>query len=170
MTLVDKQHKSTPKKNTLLEIGDFLDGLLDDNRINQDDYDRAMSDRRSAEDRAKHVLHYLADLGLDDRLVDGHKLEIETLTLALSEQCGQEYYRIDPLKIDVTKITNVMSYAFTKRHHILAVEVTLDTVTIASAEPYIDSWVSDLEHVLQKKNSASGFKSHRYKAFNHRIL
>ena len=44
-----------------------------------------------------------------------------------------------------------MSYAFTKRHHILAVEVTLDTVTIASAEPYIDSWESDLEHVLQKK-------------------
>lgn len=151
MSLVDEQHKSTTKKNTLLEIGDFLDGLLDDNRINQDDYDRAMSDRRSAEDRAKHVLHYLADLGLDDRLMDGHKLEIETLTLALSEQCGQEYYRIDPLKIDVTKITNVMSYAFTKRHHILAVEVTLDTVTIASAEPYIDSWVSDLEHVLQKK-------------------
>ena len=151
MTLVDKQHKRTPKKNTLLEIGDFLDGLLDDNRINQDDYDRAMSDRRSAEDRAKHVLHYLADLGLDDRLMDGHKLEIETLTLALSEQCGQEYYRIDPLKIDVAQITKVMSYAFTKRHHILAVEVTLDTVTIASAEPYIDSWESDLEHVLQKK-------------------
>ena len=46
MSLVDEQHKSTPKKNTLLEIGDFLDGLLDDNRINQDDYDRAMSDRR----------------------------------------------------------------------------------------------------------------------------
>jgi len=89
MTLVDKQHKRTQKKNTLLEIGDFLDGLLDDNRINQDDYDRAMSDRRSAEDRAKHVLHYLADLGLDDRLMDGHKLEIETLTLALREQCGQ---------------------------------------------------------------------------------
>ena len=151
MTLVDKQHKRTQKKNTLLEIGDFLDGLLDDNRINQDDYDRAMSDRRSAEDRAKHVLHYLADLGLDDRLMDGHKVEIETLTLALSEQCGQEYYRIDPLKIDVAQITKVMSYAFTKRHHILAVEVTLDTVTIASAEPYIDSWESDLEHVLQKK-------------------
>ena len=110
-----------------------------------------MSDRRSAEDRAKHVLHYLADLGLDDRLMDGHKVEIETLTLALSEQCGQEYYRIDPLKIDVAQITKVMSYAFTKRHHILAVEVTLDTVTIASAEPYIDSWESDLEHVLQKK-------------------
>ncbi|MCH8264647.1 MAG: type II/IV secretion system protein [Proteobacteria bacterium] len=151
MTVVEQQHKKTPKKNTLLEIGDFLDGLLDDNRINQEDYDRAMSGRRSAEDRSKHVLHFLADLGLDDRLMDGHKLEIETLTLALSEQCGQEYYRIDPLKIDVAQITEVMSYAFTKRHHILAVEVTLDTVTIASAEPYIDSWESDLEHVLQKK-------------------
>jgi hypothetical protein len=90
MTVVERQHKKTPKKNALLEIGDFLDGLLDDNRINQDDYDRAMSGRRSAEDRAKHVLHYLADLDLDDRLIDGHKLDIETLTLVLSEQCGQQ--------------------------------------------------------------------------------
>ncbi len=138
-------------KNALLDLGNFLDGLLDTHRINEEDYKRAMSSRRSAEDRSNHVLHYLADLGLDDRLMDGRKLEIETLTLALSEQCGQDYYRIDPLKIDVAAITKVMSYAFTKRHHILAVEATLDTVTIASAEPYIDSWESDLEHMLQKK-------------------
>jgi general secretion pathway protein E len=151
MTAVERQKKKSQKKNALLDLGNFLDGLLDTHRINEEDYKRAMSSRRSAEDRSNHVLHYLADLGLDDRLMDGRKLEIETLTLALSEQCGQDYYRIDPLKIDVAAITKVMSYAFTKRHHILAVEATLDTVTIASAEPYIDSWESDLEHVLQKK-------------------
>lgn len=151
MTAVEQQQRKAPKKNALLDLGNFLDGLLEAHRINQEDYDRALSSRRSAEDRSKHVLHYLADLGLDDRLMDGHKLEIETLALALSEQCGQDYYRIDPLKIDVTATTQVMSYAFTKRHHILAVEVTPGTVTIASAEPYIDSWESDLEHVLQKK-------------------
>ena len=83
MTLVDKQHKSTPKKNTLLVIGDFLDGLLDDNRINQDDYDRAMSDSRSAEDRAKHRIHSLVDMGLVDRLEDGTKMKMQTVDMCL---------------------------------------------------------------------------------------
>jgi hypothetical protein len=56
-------------KNALLDLGNFLDGLLDTHRINEEDYKRAMSSRRSAEDRSNHVLHYLADLGLDDRLM-----------------------------------------------------------------------------------------------------
>ena len=88
---------------------------------------------------------------MEDRKSQGRKLGIEGLVMALSRQCGQDYYRIDPLKIDAAQVTQVMSYAFTQRHHILAVEVTALEVKIASAEPYIDSWESDLEHVLKKK-------------------
>lgn len=151
MTAVEEQQKSKPKKNSLLNIKDFLDGLLADGRINQEDYDDATSNRHSVERRDKHILHYVSELNIEDRQAKGRKLDIESLTMALSKQAGQDYYRIDPLKIDVAQVTQVMSYAFTQRHHILAVEVTPYQVTITSAEPYIDSWVSDLEHVLQKK-------------------
>ncbi|MBL4582023.1 MAG: type II/IV secretion system protein, partial [Gammaproteobacteria bacterium] len=92
-----------------------------------------------------------ADLQIEDRKSQGRKFDIESLAMALSKQCGQDYYRIDPLKIDAAAVTQVMSFAFTQRHHILAVEVTALEVKIASAEPYIDSWESDLEHVLKKK-------------------
>ncbi len=134
-----------------MELKDFLRGLLNDESINQEDFDYVLNNRRSIEDRDKHILHYIADLKVEDRKSQGRKLDIEGLAMALSRQCGQDYYRIDPLKIDAAQVTQVMSYAFTQRHHILAVEVTALEVKIASAEPYIDSWESDLEHVLKKK-------------------
>jgi len=151
MTATEERQKNTRKKNSLLDLGDFLQGLLSDERINQEDYDYVVANRRSLEDRDKHILHYLADLELEDRKAEGRKFDIESLTMALSTQSGQDYYRIDPLKIDSAAVTEVMSLAFTQRHHILAVEVTPYQVTIASAEPYIDSWETDLGHVLKKK-------------------
>ncbi len=151
MAAVKGKQKSDRRKNTLVNLKDFLDGLIADKRISQEDHDRAIASRRSAKGGNKHVLQYLADLKLADRQAAGRTFDIENLTMALSAQSGQKYYRIDPLKIDAARVTQIMSYAFTQRHHILAVEVALQEVTITSAEPYIDSWISDLEHVLQKK-------------------
>ncbi|GJM11705.1 MAG: type II secretion system protein E [Pseudohongiella sp.] len=151
MTATEDIKRPSVKKNSLLDLKDFLSGLLDDGRINQEDFDYVLNNRRSVEDRDKQILHYVADLQIEDRKSPGRNLDIENLAMALSTQCGQEYYRIDPLKIDAASVTQVMSYAFTQRHHILAVEVDASQVKIASAEPYIDSWESDLEHVLQKK-------------------
>jgi len=151
MTTAKEKVKSQPKQNAPVELRHFLDGLLETGRINEEDYKHAVESRRSAKDQNKHVLQYLADLSLVDRKSPGRSLDIENLTMALSQQSGQVYFRIDPLKIDVAQVTKIMSYAFTQRHHILAVEVTPYHVTIASAEPYITSWETDLAHVLQKK-------------------
>jgi general secretion pathway protein E len=72
------------------------------------------------------------------------------LLLWLSERVGQAVFRIDPLKINVTAVADVMSRAFAERHRILAVEVNDEAVVIASAEPYIRGWERNLEHVLRK--------------------
>jgi len=135
----------------VLTLEHFLDGLLQQGHINADERKAAINGRRVATEVNKPVLQYVADLGLKDRLDSERILDLETLILALSEQCGQPYYRIDPLKIDVASITEVMSYAFTQRHKIVAVEVTTAEVTIASSEPYVDSWEADLAHTTQKK-------------------
>ena len=151
MTATDEVKRPARKKNSLLDLQDFLSGLLADGRIKQEDFDYVLNNRRSVEDRDKHIVQYIADLHIEDQKSPGRRLDIESLTMALSTQSGQEYFRIDPLKIDAAEVTQVMSYAFTQRHHILAVEVSASDVKIASAQPYIDSWETDLEHVLQKK-------------------
>ncbi|MEZ5490049.1 MAG: GspE/PulE family protein [Gammaproteobacteria bacterium] len=140
------------RKQQQVQLQPFLQGLLNTGRINQEDYDIALKSYRSAS-RGSHVLQHLAGLNLVDRLAPDKNLDLETLTMVLSQQSGQSYYRIDPLKIDVASITDIMSYAFTQRHGILAVEVTPVEITVASAEPYIDSWEVDLAHTTQRKIS-----------------
>jgi general secretion pathway protein E len=68
----------------------------------------------------------------------------------LSQRTGQAVYDIDPLKINVGAVAEVMSREFARRHRILAVEVNADDVVIASAEPWIHGWERNLEHVLRK--------------------
>jgi len=139
------------KKQQPVQLEPFLEGLLESGRITPEDMELALGSYRSAAAKDVHVLQFLAGLNLADRLAPEKNLDLEVLTMVLSQQCGQSYYRIDPLKIDVPAVTGVMSYAFTQRHGILAVDVTPTEVTVASADPYIDSWETDLAHTTQRK-------------------
>ncbi len=146
---------SSKKQNAVpgnpVELGSFLQALLAAGRISQHDADTLLSRRRGRDELRMPLLAWVAEQNLPDLIAPHRTLDIETLTRCLAEQAGQDYYRIDPLKIDVAQITQVMSYAFTQRHNILAVEVRPHEVVIASTEPYISSWEADLEHVLQKR-------------------
>lgn len=143
--------QATPPPRGPLDLKNFLDGLLASHRITQADYDNAVANRHAADHRGKHILQYLADLEIADQGRADRKLDIETLTQELSRQSGQDYFRIDPLKIDAAQVTKVMDYKFSQRHQILAVAETADEVVVTSAEPYIDVWESVLEHTSGKR-------------------
>jgi general secretion pathway protein E len=151
MAVIGGKTNSAQRSNVALDLKGFLNGLFASGRISQEDLEFVINNRRKPEERDHHVLHYLADLELEDKLSAGRVLDIESLTMELSKQCGQDYHRIDPLKIDVAEVTQVMSFAFAKRHKILVVAVTAFQVTVACAEPYINSWETDLSHTSQKK-------------------
>ena len=97
-----------------------------------------------------HPLVFLAEQKLPDAAAPGRMLDMDALLAWLGDRAGQAVYQIDPLKIDVTAVSEVMSQAFAERHRILAVEVLDDEVLIASGEPYIRAWEANLEHVLRK--------------------
>ncbi|PJK35872.1 type II secretion system protein E [Pseudomonas sp. S10E 269] len=88
----------------------------------------------------EHPLERIAALGPN----------LEALTEWLAQQAGQPYLRIDPLKIDAAAVVPLMSQAFAQRHAILAVAVDAQTVTVASAQPYISSWEAGLAQVLKR--------------------
>lgn len=134
-----------------VDIAGFLHLLVSTGHVSEHDCELVLNRRRDRDDIRKPLLAWVAEQNLVDQLPPNRTLDIESLTRLLAEQAGQDYYRIDPLKIDVAQVTQVMSYAFTQRHNILAVEVRPLEVLIASTEPYIDSWEADLEHVLQKR-------------------
>jgi general secretion pathway protein E len=96
-----------------------------------------------------HPLVFLAEQKLSNASL-GKPLDMEGLLSWLGEGSGQTRYQIDPLKINVGAIAEVMSLAFAQRHKILAVEVNDSEVVIASSEPWISAWEGNLEHVLRK--------------------
>ncbi|MCQ4346476.1 GspE/PulE family protein [Pseudomonas stutzeri] len=141
---------TTPAQDRWLDLNDLLRELIQQGRLDQALAEQCLAIRRSSLDSQQHPLEFLAAQQLDDRAHPGRKLDLETLTQWLAELAGQPYLRIDPLKIDVAAVTPLMSHAFAQRHKILAVAVDAESVTIASAQPFVGSWEANLTHVLKR--------------------
>lgn len=105
----------------------------------------------SRENEKKHPLQLIAERNWKDESRPSQLLTLEFLTTWLAERCELEYYRIDPLKIDVRSVTDVMSYAYAARFNVLPVHVDSETITIATCEPYVTEWETELSNIHHKK-------------------
>ena len=133
-----------------LDLRNLMDGLLRDGHIQAQEHGRILNSTRSKEEALLHPLSYIAEQNVMSASNPNRRLDIDYLLEWLSPQCEQAVFNLDPLKINVPAITEVMSFEFAKRHQILAVAVSVDEVVIASAEPYISAWQANLEHVLRR--------------------
>jgi general secretion pathway protein E len=116
--------------------------LREDGVITADEAARTVSRCASAQS-ALHPLERLAVVGV--ARADGTLLDVEALTQWLAPRCSMDYVRIDPLKVDVAKVADVMSAAYAERHHVLPVQVGPAEVVVATAEPFIRDWVPEVE-------------------------
>ena len=99
---------------------------------------------------AQQPLIRLASVGMI-RAADGKPLDIETISQWLAGRAGLNYLRIDPLKVDVGKVADSMSAVYAERHKVLPVQVTPHELVIATSEPFVTDWVSEIER--QSKRS-----------------
>ncbi|MEH6551822.1 MAG: GspE/PulE family protein [Pseudomonadales bacterium] len=97
-----------------------------------------------------HPLVWLAQQQMPDPGRQAKPHTVDSMLQCLAETTEQPFYRIDPLKVDAKATTAVMSFAFARRHKILAVAVDSQSVTVASAEPWCREWESGLEQVLKR--------------------
>ncbi len=136
--------------NGPLDTAVLLRKLVDDGLVSPAVAKRSgVSPPRKGE-RLQHPLNYLASQQLPDARRSGAILTIDSLLEWLSGHCGLEAQRIDPLKIDVPAVTEVMSFAFAQRHRILALASNHHEVVIACAEPYVEGWIKDLQQILNR--------------------
>jgi general secretion pathway protein E len=122
--------------------------------------------RCSQAESAQHPLVRLASVAMT-RISDGKPLDIESLTQWLAGHSGLDYLRIDPLKVDVGKVADVMSAPYAERHRVLPVQVTAAEVVVATAEPFIDDWVGEVERQSRRtvrRVVANPQDIHRYTA------
>ncbi len=141
------KERITPER--LLDLRGVLDDLVRAKIVTQRDAEDILIAPRTAKQLHMHPLEIIAERELDDPRRPGKKLDLDQLTHWLCELSGQPYYRIDPLKVNVNKTTEVMSYAFAQRHNILAVEVREEEIVIASAQPFMSAWEGMLVQTLR---------------------
>jgi general secretion pathway protein E len=124
-----------------LEWRQLLQWLREDGWIGADDAERVT--RRFA--AGSSSLHALVRLGGAGLVRHGRTLDAEALTEWLAARIGRPYLRIDPLRVDVGRVADVMSVQYAQMRHALPVAVSPTEVTIATAEPFDTGWVGEIE-------------------------
>jgi len=141
MALETREHKLT--------LPEVLGTLVDDGLVGQAEADALIAERRLNRTDA-HPLVAVASQNWKSLLSPHKPLHLEALTEWLAGHTGLEYFHIDPLKIDFSAVTDIMSNDYATRFGILPVQVTAHEVVIATAEPFLRDWEKVLKHILRK--------------------
>ena len=133
-----------------LALAEVLDWLVEDKLATAEASEQLKKERRYYRG-ALHPLVAVADQKWR-QLAPPHKaLSLEALTEWLAKRVGMDYLHIDPLKIDFTGVTEIMSSAYATRFHILPVGVSSKEAIIATAEPGVREWEPELARMIKRE-------------------
>jgi general secretion pathway protein E len=133
-----------------LTLPEVLEWLVADGIVSQDDA-TALRNQSKLAGAGAHPLVVIADQKWRSLRPPNRSLLLEVLTEWLAHRVGLDYLHIDPLKIDFSGVTDVMSSAYAGRFSILPVAVTMREVVIATAEPFQVEWEAELRPILRKE-------------------
>ncbi|HTT11956.1 MAG TPA: GspE/PulE family protein [Burkholderiaceae bacterium] len=104
---------------------------------------------KSRESRV-HPLTLLAEMNLRSPGAARELLDLERLTMWLADRAKLPYQHIDPLRVDFARVVEVMSVRYATNYSILPIAVTNAEVTIATCEPFDESWLREIEQISRK--------------------
>ena len=132
-----------------LTIAEVLGLLVNDGLV-----EKADAEALIAESRLKRlVVHPLAVVAEQKwkSLQPPHRpLDLEALGEWLAAKIELEYFHIDPLKVDFTAVTDVMSSAYATRFGILPVQVNAREIVVATTEPFLREWEKEIAGIAKK--------------------
>lgn len=125
-----------------------LDELLQEGKIDQKSYNLVMVSRKDAR---IHPVQMMAKFHLVNPL-DHQVWTLERLNVWLAQKANLPFVRLDPLKVDVPAITNIMSFEYAKNHCILPIEVDERTVVIGTDQPFYHDWYENVAQIVKPKS------------------
>jgi len=131
-----------------LDTRTLLKWLRDDELITSDEANQTAR-RFAGAHSAQHPLVRLGSAGLQ-RHKDGKILDTDALTEWLAARSGIPYLRIDPLKVDVGRVAEIMSINYAERRRSLPLNVGVREITVATSEPFDTAWVAEIEGHTRK--------------------
>ena len=147
MTAHAPRHRSTAVPRGRVDWRQLLDWLAEDGWVSAADAERVQK-RFGAGDSSLPALVRLGRAGLQR---GNRPLDTEALTEWLAGRAQRPYLRIDPLKVDVGRVADVMSAQYAEMRKVLPVNVGVTEVTIATSEPWDTAWVGEIESHARKR-------------------
>ncbi|GAA0901945.1 GspE/PulE family protein [Rothia nasimurium] len=134
-----------------LELEEVLASLVVDGYLSGEDAKRARTSARGGKTAIElNPLVVIANAKAENRRDPGRPLSLEGLVEWLAGKAELPYLKIDPMKINVAQVTQVVSSAYAQRHRILPVASSPGEVVFATAEPFETAWATDLAHMLRR--------------------
>jgi general secretion pathway protein E len=131
-----------------VQVNDLLSALVEDGFVGADEASKAAL-HAGLSGADQHALVAIAQRKLRAAHPPHRTLDLDTLTRWFAVRVGLPYLHIDPLKVNFSRIAEVMSSQYASRFRILPVEVRTGEVVVATAEPYLTDWVPELEQLLR---------------------
>ena len=145
---LDPKETDSKDKERLLTIADLIDWLVEDKMVDAAEAAKMKKERRYYRG-TQHPLTVVADMNWKNVQPPHKTLALEPLTEWLAKRVGLEYRHIDPLKIDFSAVTEVMSSSYATRFRILPIGVTTKEAVIAVCEPYVREWEKELQRITK---------------------
>ncbi len=148
-TASDFADRLAAEQERLLDLPTLLDDFVQEGFISQRQAEDVLIAPRTKKELTQHPMEIIAAREYENRHSPGHLFDLEVMTDWMAEKARQPAIRVDPLKINVKAVTEVMSYRFAQRHQILALDVQDDEVVIASSQPFMYQWEGMLTQTLR---------------------
>ncbi len=141
---------ASPKALDLQQIFTWLlaDGLVDKTSVKAN-YAQAQGILKNIVG-SMHPLCAVAHCKLASAQAPHKALTLDLLCEWLAGRVALPFIRIDPLKVDFTKVADVMSASYAARFNILPVELTQNTLVIATTEPFALEWEAEIAKISRR--------------------
>ncbi len=133
-----------------LSVAEVLGLLVADGVVAKADAKALISESRLKR-LVAHPLTIIAEQKWKSAIAPHRSLSLDELSEWLAAKVGLDYYHIDPLKIDFTAVTDVMSSAYATRFGILPVQVNTAEVVVATIEPFLRDWEKEIQAIVKKR-------------------
>jgi general secretion pathway protein E len=147
MQQVVKTGESKAPEGHRLTLATVLDWLVADRLIDAEPAEALKKERRYY----RGAIHPLVIVADQKWKKGATPLTLEALTEWLAKRVGLEYLHIDPLKIDFTGVTEIMSSAYATRFRILPIALNAKEAVIATAEPGVREWEPELARMIKRE-------------------
>lgn len=130
-----------------LSLGEFLRMLVNAGKIDKHQAEKLYKDRK-LDSSNLHPIIIVGEQKWKDIEPPNKVMNADFLSRWLATESGHDYFHIDPLKLDFTSASQMVSRAYAQRLKIMPISIKGNEAIVATADPYHTDWIPDLERIL----------------------